>query len=60
MPDSTFYRGKKVLVTGGTGFVGTHIVEELLRLGALVRIPVHERQPIVRDERLETVRADLT
>jgi GDP-L-fucose synthase len=60
MSDSTFYRGKKVLVTGGTGFVGSHIVDELLRLGAHVRIPIHERPPIVRDERIETVRADLT
>ena len=28
-----FYKGKKVLVTGGTGFVGMHFVEELLRQG---------------------------
>ncbi len=60
MSETTFYQGKKVLVTGGTGFVGTHIVEELLRLGALVRIPIHKRPPIIRDERIETVRADLT
>ncbi len=60
MSETTFYQGKKVLVTGGTGFVGTHLVEALLRHGALVRIPIHERPPIVRDERIETVRADLT
>lgn len=27
--------GKKVLVTGGEGFVGSHLVEELVRLGAV-------------------------
>lgn len=38
-----FYKDKKVLVTGGTGFVGLHIVQELLKEGAHVRIPVHRR-----------------
>jgi GDP-L-fucose synthase len=55
-----FYTEKKVLVTGGTGFVGTHFVEELLRQGADVRITVHQRPPIVKDSRIELVYADLT
>ncbi len=31
-------KGKKILVTGGTGFVGSHLVPELVRLGARVTI----------------------
>jgi len=54
-----FYLDKKVLVTGGTGFVGSHIVQELLKYGAKVRVPIHMRPMIVQDERIETVYADL-
>ena len=55
-----FYDGKKVLVTGGTGFVGTHFVEALLDKGAKVRIPVHKRQPLIEHDNIEKVSADLT
>ena len=55
-----FYKDKKVLVTGGTGFVGTHFVQALLEQGArVVRIPVHKRQPLIKHESIETVSADL-
>ncbi len=54
------FDGKRVLVTGGSGFIGSHFVERLLELGARVRIPIHNRLPHLSDERIETVPADLT
>jgi len=60
MTDTTFYQGKKVLVTGGTGFVGTNFVEELVRRGANVRVPVHRRSLAIKHELVQAVPADLT
>jgi GDP-L-fucose synthase len=57
---NSFYKDKNVLVTGGTGFVGTHIVEELLKTGAKIRIPIHKKQSVLKNDRIETVNADLT
>ena len=37
MPTPMIYRGKKVLVTGAGGFIGSHLVESLVRGGACVR-----------------------
>ena len=39
-----FYTGKRVLVPGETGFVGVHIVQQLLKQGAHVVVPVHRRE----------------
>lgn len=36
----SFYRGKRVLVTGGAGFAGSHLVERLVSLEAEVTVPV--------------------
>ena len=54
------FSGKRVLVTGGSGFVGTHFVEALLETGAAIRVPIHHRPMIVEDPRIEQVPADLT
>ncbi|MBN2535090.1 MAG: GDP-mannose 4,6-dehydratase [Spirochaetales bacterium] len=34
-------KGKKVLVTGSSGFIGSHLAEELVKQGAIVRAFVH-------------------
>lgn len=33
-----FFEGKAVLVTGGAGFIGSHLTQHLVRLGAQVRV----------------------
>ncbi len=35
------WKGRKVLVTGAGGFIGSHLTEELVRAGADVRVLVH-------------------
>ena len=37
----SYWSGKKVLVTGGGGFIGSHLVEKLVELGAKTRALVH-------------------
>ena len=34
----TFYKNKHILVTGGAGFIGSHIAERLVELGAHVSV----------------------
>lgn len=34
----TFYKGKQVVVTGAAGFIGSHLTEALVRMGARVRV----------------------
>jgi len=53
------WKRSNVLVTGGTGLIGSHCVEELLSKGANVKITVHNRSNVFGDK-VETVNADLT
>ena len=57
---TSFYENKNVLVLGGTGFVGTNFTEVLLETGANITITKHERDPIIQDDRVKVIEADLT
>ncbi|MBX9635267.1 MAG: NAD-dependent epimerase/dehydratase family protein [Magnetospirillum sp.] len=55
----SFFAGRRCLVAGGTGFVGSHFVEALLAAGAYVRITTRRQPPPLTDRRVEIVTADL-
>lgn len=47
-----FYRNQPVFLTGSTGFVGSHLARELLKLGANLRLLVRttSRADLVAEE----------
>jgi dihydroflavonol-4-reductase len=49
-----------VLVTGGTGFLGEHVVAELRRNGCEVRALARTRSPVLEDLGARIVRGDVT
>ncbi|MEA3378204.1 MAG: NAD-dependent epimerase/dehydratase family protein [Nanoarchaeota archaeon] len=37
---NNFWKGKEVLVTGGAGFIGSHLIEMLIETGAKITVPI--------------------
>jgi GDP-L-fucose synthase len=51
-----FYKDKKVVVTGGSGFVGTNFILELLERGANITTHTHVRPMEIQDKRIKVVK----
>jgi GDP-L-fucose synthase len=50
----------RVLVAGGTGFIGINLINRILKTGCRIRATVHVRKPVVEHERIEYIQTDLT
>jgi GDP-L-fucose synthase len=60
-----FWEGKSVLVTGGAGFIGSHLVEQLVEASAKVRVADNLENGFLDNlsscrDKIEFVKADLT
>jgi dihydroflavonol-4-reductase len=61
-PNPDFWRGRRVAVTGGTGFLGWHLVRRLVGLGSRVRVfalPPRADHPVHDLPSVELVSGDL-
>ena len=53
-------KNKKILVTGGAGFIGTNLIKKLLDIGCKkIRATYHNREPIIIDKNVEYIKCDL-
>ena len=57
-PSSDFWRGRRVLVTGGSGFLGSHLVERLQALGADPFVPRRAELDLTRQTDVERLFAE--
>lgn len=56
----SFFKNKKVLITGGAGFVGVNLINKLLNRGALIRATIHKKQPVIENGNVEYITCNLT
>lgn len=54
----SFWKDKKVLVTGGSGFLGSHVVASLKNKGATVVAPTHKEYDLVDEGNVKRMYAD--
>ncbi len=53
------FKNKNVLIAGGAGFIGSHLILRLLKLGANVSATLHNKGAVIKDERINYLNCDL-
>ena len=59
LPDEDYWKGKKVLITGISGFAGSHLAEQLIDLGCEVHGTIR-RHAVPMHENIEHLRGNIT
>lgn len=54
------YKDARVLVAGGSGFIGTNLIRRLISKGCKIRATLHKRPEVIQDDAVEYIHADLT
>ncbi|MDC0456632.1 NAD(P)-dependent oxidoreductase [Alphaproteobacteria bacterium] len=55
-----FYKGKNVLVAGGSGFVGTNLIKELLKYNCNVTATLFNKEPQIKFQNVKYIKTNLT
>lgn len=55
----SIFRGKKVLVAGGSGFVGTNLILRLLEMEVDIYATIHNKPAQIHNEKVHWIKADL-
>jgi len=53
------FENKRILIAGGTGFVGVNLINRFLSMGAHVRATLHKKPPVINNDRIEYLKCDL-
>ena len=60
MSKKNFYKGKNILVAGGSGFIGTHLTKKLSNLGGNIIASYFSRNPRQKLPNVKFIKADYT
>lgn len=60
MNNHNYYESKNILVTGAAGFIGTNLINKLVKTKANIIGTIHEREPQHRQESVKYIECDLT
>ena len=57
--NKNYFKNKNILVTGATGFIGTNLIKELVKLEANITGVIHKKKPKIKFPDIKYISADL-